>query len=136
MARGPKGKPVALHLVDGTFKSTRHAAAAKNAVEVSDGSKPVPPYKFDKEHQNVWDFYAKQLWWNSAAESDLLALYVDLTVDKRKQSRGMATKYDWNAAMLTAYKSLGSELGVGFANKQKIPPQNKGDKNKESEHFD
>ena len=131
--RGPKGKPINLHLVEGTFHSTRHTKAAEVAKDI-DTSPPIPPYKLNAEQLRIWNRYVKLLWWNTEVESELLILYINLTIDRHKHEKSLATKYHWTPAMIGRYVQTGAELGIGYANKKRVPSKKK-DKGPESKHF-
>lgn len=88
--------------------------------------------------KKIWDKYAPVLWWNTEAEAHLFDTWCDMTDDLLKYKDGKSTRYDWTSAMLTQYRMIGAELGIGVSNRDAQPAPSKpdGQQDGESEHFD
>ena len=123
--RGRKPKPVALHVVDGTLNTTRHKDLAN--APVIDG-RPVMPKCMSRQGKVIWEQYFDVFTWLTVVESHLFAIWCELTVDYADQLN--AKNRQWNAALLGRYQSIGADLGVGHANRLRIP----GDKGKPSKN--
>jgi len=133
--RGRPKKPTECHIIEGTFNSSRHS---NRPTVVAENSKPIAPFKLDPDVQEVWDFYINRLPWNSETESDSFLMFCDLAADCRKSLQGLNTKYTWSPALMAQYKSIRTELGIGYAEQMKMTMPKKGGEieNKELEHFD
>lgn len=133
--RGPK-KNVDLKLVKGTYHSTRDSAENQNTKDTTAvSSKLRQVRKLPAKVRKVWEQYAPLLWWNTEAESDLFDTWCELTVDLTNFKTGKDTRYHWTTAMMTQYRLLGADLGIGVSNKKYgiAAPVNPGEV---SEHFD
>ena len=123
--RGRKPKPVALHVVEGTLRKSRHNELVD--APVVDG-RPVMPKRMSRRGKTIWKQYFDVFTWLTVAESHLFAIWCELTVDYDDQ---LNTKNrQWNQALLGRYQSIGADLGVGHANRLKFP----GDKGKPSKN--
>ena len=123
--RGRKTKPVALHIVEGTLRKSRHNELVD--APVVDG-RPVMPKCMSRRGKAIWKQYFDVFTWLTVAESHLFAIWCELTVEFEGDFNNV--KRNWSPAFLSQYKSIGADLGVGHANRLRIP----GDKGKPSKN--
>lgn len=107
---------MALHIVDGTLRKSRHNELVD--APVVDG-RPVMPKRMSRRGKVIWKQYFDVFTWLTVAESHLFAIWCELTVEFEGDFNNV--KRNWSPAFLSQYKSIGAELGVGYVNRVKIP---------------
>jgi hypothetical protein len=136
MARGPKGKPAVLHLVEGTRHTTRHGSEEelRDKVENSQqafGKLEKPEsftekkgkawIKFNEDAAKAWDRYIVPAWWLDASKEACAIAYCILWADFMRQGSMFP------AAKHGQLRSYAAELGLTDERKR---PSNAGKKPK------
>lgn len=112
MTRGPKRKPTALHVVDGTYRADRHQAQSEN--------EPMPEGRLEKPNylkgraSKIWDRRAAALTWLTEVDSDAFATWCKL------QALIETDFEDLPASMISQWRTLTSELGMVPAGRARI----------------
>ena len=103
MKRGPKGRPVGLHVVAGTYRQDRHEVA-ENAPEPT--GRPIKPKFLKGRAAKVWAEYVDIAFWLTEAESHILAVWCSLTAEIESSVALMP------AARISQWRTLAAELGL------------------------
>ncbi len=112
MVRGVKPKPASLHIVNGTFEPSRHAARAAEE-PIAAGSLAKPKHLKGRASK-IWDEAAPLLTWLAEADSPTLALWCELEMEVR---RSVA---DMTASRISQWRALASELGMTPSGRARI----------------
>lgn len=123
--RGQRPKSSALHIVDGTYQSSRHAG--KDGGPEATGQ-PIKP-KLKAAASRIWDRTVERFSWLTAADSDKLAMYCVLQAEFEKDAGNM------NAARIGHLRNLGSELGGDPVSRTRMQVGKKPSAKKEDKYF-
>lgn len=119
MNRGPKRKATALHVVDGTFKPSRHGDI-QAAEPQPEGQLEKPKWLKQRQGGQIWDEIAPQLTWLTRVDSEKLAAWCKLGQAIREED---AT--DLPASYWSQWRTLGSELGLDPSGRARIGASSK-----------
>ena len=112
MTRGRNPKPSALHVVEGTFRPSRHGTTP--AVDLAAPGPLVKPKYLKGAAGRVWDEVVPQLTWLTPVDATALAAWCALEAERRADPAGML------AARLTQWRCLMAELGLTVAGRTRI----------------
>lgn len=119
-------KPTALHVVEGTYNTTRHKDRQNEPATKSGLIKP----KFLKGRASkLWDEYAPRLWWLGDADSHHLAVYCGLVAEYERGPDQML------AARIGQMRAFAGELGIAAARSKFNAKKNGEEKDKEGQYF-
>lgn len=108
MHAGRKPKPTHLHAVEGTYNSTRHKDRAE---EPQPTGTPIIPKSVRGKALTIWNETVKAAPWLTEANSRLLAVWCKLAVELDTGNLKNVV-----ASRITAFRTLGSELGLSKIN--------------------
>ncbi len=124
MKRGSKGRPVDLHVVDGTYRKDRHGAA-ENAPQPT--GTPIRPKFVKGRAAKIWDEYVERAFWLTEAESHILAAWCLMTVELEKDIDRMT------AARIGQWRTLAAELGLTPSARARLGQGSDGKKSKKKD---
>ena len=129
MARGRPPKPTALHVVQGTLRSGRHAGRDD---EIQPEGAPVKPTFLKGRAARIWTEYVRICFWLTAADSHVLAAWCALGAELERSVEKVP------AARIAQWRGLGGDLGISPAARAKIGAAHrpKRPRTKTSEYFD
>lgn len=109
--RGKKPKPTKLHVVDGTYRSDRHA---NRDGEPESPDAPVRPAKLTKREGEIWDDMVATAHWLGVHDTSKAHAWTCMTARLEK------TKYDAQASIFAQWRVLGSELGFDIGARTRL----------------
>lgn len=114
MNRGPKRKPTALHVVDGTFKPSRHGEIEASEPQ-PEGQLEKPKWLKQRVGGQVWDEWAPELTWLKRIDSEKFAGWCKLAQAVRERD-----PFDIPAAYWSQWRTIASELGFDPSGRARI----------------
>lgn len=114
MTRGPKRKPTALHVVDGTFKPSRHGDVQANEPQPTGALEK--PKSLKGRAGRLWDEWAPRLDWLTTVDSPKFAMWCRLSADLDEAR----SAFDVPAAYISQWRTLGSELGLDPSGRARV----------------
>ncbi len=112
--RGRRPKPLALHVVEGTFRRHRHGDL--DAVVVADLEIDPPKRLPRKRLRELWDRYIRTAFWLTDHDGPSAYMWVVLQEEFEKNPNMIASR-------IAQLRGLGAELGLSYRNKAQTRPE-------------
>jgi hypothetical protein len=112
--QGRPRKPTALHILQNTSNSTRHADRVGEPVS---GGRPVPPAPLDEREMELWNKFIATAFWLGEHDAPKAFLWAKLHAEFERDPTMIA-------ARITQLRSIGSELGLDPSSRSRMGATN------------